>query len=254
MNIALIVAAGNSARCGNVDKLFVDILNKPLLYYTIQAFQSHVRIDEILIVGSAKNINQIAKIKQIYDFNKIVGIIPGGETRQDSVWNGLRKLREWKRNNQSVILVHNGANPLVAVAEIDLVLEAQAQYGNAVVGSPVKDTLKIINRDHFIEQGLKRDQIWAMQTPQSSTLGKLFTAYENLYYPFCNNSTDEAEALELMGEKVKVVRASETNIKVTTPIDIEFCSMLLKQKLLSPRDTPLDVHYHEEGLNYILRQ
>src|SRR3989344_388313 len=150
MNFAIIAAAGQSRRMKkNVNKIFLPLLNKPIICHTIKNFQDCGSIDEVIVVAQKSDIKKISEIKREFHFSKIKNIIEGGKERQDSVYNGLMSIRNAK--NDDIVVVHNGSNPLAGQDEIADCISAAKQHGAAVAGFQLKDTIKKI-KNGFVEK------------------------------------------------------------------------------------------------------
>src|SRR3989338_8509635 len=227
MNFAIIVAAGKSKRMSkNVNKVFLPLLNKPMISYTIKNFQNCKHIDEIIIVTQKNDVKKISEIKQKYNFNKIKNIVFGGIERQESVYNGLMSIKNAR--NDDIVVVHNGSNPLVKESEIVECVNAAKQYGAAVAGFPLKDTIKKISNG-FVEKTIDRKGIYQVQTPQAIKYGMLVDAFENAKKNKLK-FTDDVSLVEALGKKVKIVECSYENIKITTPEDLKIAEAILMKR------------------------
>ena len=157
MNFAIIVAAGKGKRMASEEnKVFLKLLNKPMLYYTLKVFQDCNEINEIIIVAQKNDFKKINEIKLKYNFTKIKNIVEGGKERQDSVYNGLTSIKNAKSND--IIIVHNASNPLVRENEITNCINSAKQFGAAVCCFALKDTIKKISNG-FVEKTLDRNGI-----------------------------------------------------------------------------------------------
>ncbi|MBI2101775.1 2-C-methyl-D-erythritol 4-phosphate cytidylyltransferase [Candidatus Woesearchaeota archaeon] len=222
MNFAIIVAAGKSKRMGkSINKLFLPLLNKPMIYYTIKNFQ-----ECNLVVAQKNYIKKINEIKQECHFNKIKKIAEGGRERQDSVYNGLISIKNAK--NDDVIVVHNGSNPLVKENEIIGCINAAKKYGAAVSGFQLKDTIKKIRND-FIEKTIDRKNVYQVQTPQTIRYGLFIEAFKNAKKKNLK-VTDDVSLVEALGKKVKIVPCSYENIKITTYEDLKIAEAILAKR------------------------
>ncbi len=227
---AIIAAAGRGKRIGaGSSKVFLTLLNKPMLYYTIKAFQDCNAVDSIILVTQKEDIEKINNIKNSNNFQKIKNIVIGGIERQDSVYNGLMAIKNAGNVNENdIILVHNGSNPLVKEKEIIECIENAKQYGAAVAGFPVKDTLKEA-KENIIIRTIDRADLWQMQTPQAIKYGLLMKAFENAKNKNLK-FTDDVALVEALGQKVKIIRCSNENIKITTPEDLAIAEGILRMK------------------------
>ena len=239
--VAIIVAAGRGKRMGK-PKQFLKIAGRPMLEWTLSAFQKSRIIDGIILVIEKENIPRVKQLK----FSKLIAVVEGGEERQDSVAKGLSELPA----SSEIILVHDGARPGVTGDRILSAVKAARRYGAAVVGVPVKDTIKMTNgkcsrfagsRNNYsniVEAGqmtnegakilrtLDRNNLWAAQTPQAFRKSIIIKAYSEIKGEF----TDDAGLVEKMGYPVKMVIGSYENIKVTTPEDLKLMGIILKDR------------------------
>ena len=227
MNFAIIVAAGKSKRMKkNVNKVFLPLLNKPMIYHTIKNFQDCGLINEIIVVAQKNDIEKINQIKKEYGFDKIKKIIVGGKERQDSVYNGLTSIKNAK--NDDIVVVHNGSNPLVQQNEVVECINAARQYGAAVAGFQLKDTIKKI-KNNFVEKTIDRKNVYQVQTPQAIKHGLFVEAFKNAKNKKIT-VTDDVSLVEALGNKVKIVDCSYENIKVTTEDDLKIAEGILMKR------------------------
>lgn len=224
---AVIVAAGGSVRMGIADsKQFIPLLSRPAIEYTLRAFQSCHLIKEIVIVCREQDVERIRDIAQANSFAKVTSIVLGGASRAQSVRNGIKAANE----KAKYFAIHDGARPLITVDEIERVVEAAIEMGAATLGTSVKDTIKIVDGYNKIESTPLRSQLRAVQTPQVFEKELYMFALENAD----ENSleyTDDCALIENMGGEIEVVKGSEENIKLTTPIDIIIAESILKNRI-----------------------
>ena len=227
MNFAIIVAAGKSERMGKKgNKIFLELLNRPIIYYSIKSFQDSGLIGQIVVVTQKDYIKKMDGIKKKYGFNKIKKIIEGGKERQDSVYNGLISIKHAK--NDDIVVVHNGSNPLVKENEIAECINEAKKYGAAVAAFELKDTIKKIKND-FVEKTLERKNVYQVQTPQAIKYGLLVEAFNNAKNKKLK-VTDDVSLVEALGEKIKIVNCSYENIKVTTQDDLNIAEGILMKR------------------------
>ena len=223
MNFAVIVSAGKGKRMNSsVNKVFLPLLNKPMLYYSLKAFQYCSEIDEIIIVAQKNDFKKINDIKNQYKLDKIKNIIEGGKERQDSVYNGLMSIKNAKK--EDVIIIHNGSNPLVNESEIVGCVNSARQFGAAVACFPLKDTIKKINNG-FVGKTLDRNNVYQMQTPQAIKYSLFVEGFKNIKKNKLK-VTDDVSVVESL-KKVKIVECSYENIKITTEDDIKIAEGIL---------------------------
>lgn len=221
----IIVAGGKGNRMGSGEvKQFINLNNKPILAHTIDKFEENKNINDIIIViGKDQKEYCKSNIIQRYKYKKVVALIEGGQERQDSVYNGLKSVNK----NTDIVLIHDGVRPFIEQREIDTIIYTAVKKHACVLAVPVKDTIKLVNKDGIIESTLERNKLWAMQTPQVFKYDILMNAYLNAY----NNNllaTDDASLVEELGEKVQVVEGNYKNIKITTKEDLEYCKFLMR--------------------------
>ena len=221
-NYALIVAGGKGKRMGrDISKQFICINNKPIIWYTIKAFENCEHIDGIFVVISKDDMEYFNEnVLKVYDFKKILAVVEGGSERQDSVYNGLLAIEEC-----DIVLIHDGARPFVSEKIIKQGIDYAKIYGAAACGVIPKDTIKVRDEESFSKETFKRDTLFAVQTPQCFNYESIKKAHdaireENLIV------TDDTMAIEKLGKKVYLYEGSYTNIKVTTPEDIELAEII----------------------------
>lgn len=214
---ALIVAAGAGTRFGG-RKQFAYLQGKPVLEWTLERFQSHEEVGAIVLVLPDEQDRKHYRLR----YAKIVDTVRGGERRQDSVWQGFRLLDE---RSADIVLVHDGARPLVGATLISRVITAAWAEGAAVPVLSVEETVKEV-REGKVLRTVDRSALARAQTPQGFRYGVLRTALEaarkERFY-----GTDEAGLVERIGLPVAVVEGDPRNIKITTPIDLTVAEALL---------------------------
>jgi 2-C-methyl-D-erythritol 4-phosphate cytidylyltransferase len=220
---AIIVAAGRSKRFkGKASKVLAEISNKPVIYYSLSVLNRHPDIDEIIIVASPSSIKAITGIIRRYKINKVKKIVLGGKERKDSVLQGLKSLGE----GISYVLIHDGARPLINDDMISSVITAAKVSGAAIVGVPVKPTIKRVNSGLWVQGTVDRDGLWEVQTPQVFLKSIILKAYKRSGRA---KVTDDAMLVEKSGIKVKLALGSYSNIKITTPEDLIIAEAILKK-------------------------
>lgn len=224
MNGVVIVAAGTGSRMNmGINKQFIKLEGKEIIYYTIEKFYRNENIEDIVVVVKEEEAEFFRKeILDKYNF-KNIKIAYGGKERQDSVYNGLKSLDK----NCNIVLIHDGARPFVSDKIINKSIEEAKENKAVVVGVPVKDTIKVIDNDNNIVDTPNRSLLWAVQTPQTFDYNLLIKSYEDA---FKENfyGTDDAMLVERIGYKVKMVEGSYNNIKITTQEDLNLGNQILK--------------------------
>lgn len=220
---AIIVAGGVGNRMNSdIPKQFLEVLGKPIIAYTINAISICKDIDEIVLVTLPDYIVFCKDIVDEFQFNKVSRIVCGGTTRQESVHNGLRELSD----DTDVVVIHDGARPLVDPDIISESVHSTLKFGCAAVGVKMKDTIKVVDSDGYIVSTADREKLWQVQTPQTFKKDVILSLYE-----YASNSneqfTDDCMLAEAAGYKVKMIEGSYENIKITTPQDIFIMKGLL---------------------------
>lgn len=224
---ALIPAAGLGARfsASGENKVWAGLGGKPLLRWTVDAFAAHPAIDGIVVVTGAADIARCRRA--LAGLNKVLAIVAGGSTRQESVCIGLFALGG---NEDDLILVHDGARPLVTGDIIDRCVNGARRRGNAVAVVPVVDTLKRADVDGVLTESVERDGLWAVQTPQAFRLGPLFRA-EAAARDAGWTGTDESSLVARYGEEpVYLVLGSGDNQKITRAEDLALAEAILASR------------------------
>ena len=221
----IIAAAGAGKRMGQ-DKIFAGLLGRPLLVWAVEPFQSCDLVNQIVIVLRAKDLERGRRLLREYNWAKVKAVCPGGERRQDSVAEGLKRLEdcEW-------VVVHDGARPCLTPELIEKGLAEAKETGAAIAAVPVKDTIKEVEGG-FVKLTPGRETLWAAQTPQVFRFELLAQAHEKI----SDEVSDDALMVEKLGHRVRVYPGSYTNVKVTTPEDLELAEIILRGRISASRD------------------
>lgn len=218
-NYAIIVAAGQGKRMGTgVSKQYLMLGDKPVVVHTLQAFDEQPVIEAMVLVVAPSDVEHVEReIVRKYGFKKPVLVVEGGQERQQSVYNGLKALVRF--GDVEIVVIHDGVRPLVTGQMIQDSICAADRYGAAVVGVPVKDTIKKVDNEQFVMCTPERSELWLVQTPQTFKYHLIWEAHEKaLQDGFCG--TDDAILVERLGHPVKMVMGSYCNIKITTREDL----------------------------------
>lgn len=222
---AIIVAAGNSTRMGlDISKQFIPLLDRPVISYTISAFEKAETIEEIVIVCRPQDESQIEEIVCRYKYKKVSAIVNGGNTRGESVKNGITAANNFATH----FAIHDGARPLIQPENINDVVKQGVLCGAATLGTYVTDTIKVVNETNHIMSTPIRSSLRAVQTPQVFERDLYLNALEKAQNSG-NNFTDDCQLIENNGQTVSVVIGKVTNIKLTTPFDIVLAETLLSK-------------------------
>ena len=218
---AIIVAAGSSRRMSKGNKIFMDILGKPCLVHTLEAFQSSSVVDGIIVVTKNEYINEVNRLCKEYEIDKLKSVTEGGNSRAASVLCGVALAKDF-----DVILIHDGARPIVSEKLILDVSLAAAEYGAAIPCLAVKDTIKVA-QDGFVVTTPNRSTLYAVQTPQGFTRS-LYEKAADVFDGDFETVTDDSMLFEAAGYRVKTVDGEYRNIKITTDSDIAVAEKFLE--------------------------
>ena len=219
---AVVLAAGKGKRMHSaVQKQFLMLGGKPVIFYSLEQFEQCPFINEIVLVTGEEEIDYCRKeIVEKFDFQKVKKIVAGGAERFLSVYNGL------KACTCDFVYIHDGARPFVDQAILERTREDVKRYGACVAGMPVKDTIKISDGDGYADVTPPRSRVWMVQTPQVFAYSCIKDAYDKLIADGRMDVTDDAMVLECMaGQKTKLTLGSYENIKIITPEDLEIAEV-----------------------------
>lgn len=216
---AIVLAGGRGSRMGTeVHKQYLLLAGRPVLFYSLKAFQDSDKIEEIILVaGDGEEEYCRMNFVEKYSLSKVGRIISGGKERYHSVWNGLQGAEE-----EGYVFIHDGARPFVDQEIIDRIYEEVQIHKACVAGMPVKDTIKIVDKNCNVADTPDRSILWAVQTPQVFETGLVKKAYRMLMQEEeRHHVTDDAGVVEdMLHYPVKLVQGSYENIKITTPEDL----------------------------------
>ena len=222
---AIILAAGNGSRMQSAQKKqFMELNGKPCLYYSLRAFENS-SVEEILLVLSKEDISYCKKeIVEKYGFKKVKGYIEGGAERIWSVRNGL------KEASGDVVMIHDGARPCITTSKIEECRCVSEKEDALILAVPVKDTIKKVDEEGYIQGTPQRNTLYAAQTPQVFNKELLRSAYEAMAKEESSAfSTDDAGLIErYTHRRVRVIEGSYYNLKLTTPEDLKIAENFLK--------------------------
>lgn len=221
---AVIVAAGNSTRmsCG-ISKQLIPLLGKPVIGYTLRAFEEAVSISEIVIVCRETDMQSIQEIADKENCTKVKAYVLGGATRSESVISGIIQASE----KATHFAIHDGARALILPEDINKVVSSALRNKAAALAVPVTDTIKVVDDDGFIVSTPLRSTLRAAQTPQVFERELYLTAMDKNKG---GDFTDDCALVETVGAKVQIVIGDYTNIKITTPQDIPLAEGVLRKR------------------------
>lgn len=221
---AIVLAAGQGKRMGTkMQKQYLEISGKPVLFYSLDVFQKSDIIDEIiLVVGQNQEEYCRREIVEKFHITKVSKIVRGGAERYHSVWNGLQEVTD------GYVFIHDGARPFVTEEILQRAYASVQKEEACVVGMPVKDTIKIADEVGYIKETPNRSHVWMIQTPQVFSVEIVKGAYRLLMQQETIQVTDDAMVVEsMLNRKVKLVEGAYENIKITTPEDLKIAEIFL---------------------------
>ena len=222
MTTAIILAAGKSERMGSgVDKAFLSLVNKPVVAWSLLAFERCADIDRIVLVVKKDQLVASKAVVKMFGISKIDKIVAGGAKRQESVAAGLAACDLDTR----YVVVHDGARPMVTSELISEVVKYVKKAPAVTVGRPMTDTVKFCEKGTTVTRSVDREKLWMVQTPQAFQMKELRAAYKALG---TKDVTDDCMAIELNGGVVKIVESLKPNFKITTVEDLQLAATLLK--------------------------
>ena len=225
-NTAIVLAAGQGKRMNSkVQKQFLELGGKPLLYYSLKCFQDSGMIRDIILVTGAESVPFCKEeIVEKYGLTKVTKVIPGGKERYDSVYEGLLSCE-----NSDFVLIHDGARPFITEEIIRRGIQGVEKTGACVIGMPSKDTVKIADTQGYVAETPERSSVWTVQTPQIFEYNLIREAHEKIRCRDMSAITDDAMVVEQeTGVKIVLVEGSYKNLKITTPEDLDIAEIFLK--------------------------
>ncbi|MBO5364318.1 MAG: 2-C-methyl-D-erythritol 4-phosphate cytidylyltransferase [Clostridia bacterium] len=220
----VIAAAGNSTRMGkNTNKQFLMFDRKPILAHTLLAFSALPEITEMIVVTRKDDILTVQDMIKDFSIPKVKAVLPGGTTRQESVFLGLKHVQEDR------VLIHDGARPFVTGEEIRSLLLELNTCSAVALGVPVKDTVKRVSKDGLVTETLPREELWQIQTPQGFATAEILSAHQKAVMDGVL-ATDDCALAEYIDIPVRIVPGSYRNIKITTPEDLVLAEAFTKEQ------------------------
>lgn len=226
---AIVLAAGRGSRMeSGVRKQYMEIVGKPLVYYSLRALEESSVDQVVLVTGRGEREYCRQRIVEPFGFSKVMQIVEGGKERYHSVYEGLKAVKF-----SELVLIHDGARPCVTADVIEAAIAGAKEYHACAIGMPVKDTIKIVDSEQYADVTPNRNRLWVVQTPQAFSYQLIYEAYSRLLSSekYQLGVTDDAMVVENMtSERVKLIPGSYENIKVTTPEDILVAEVLLSKR------------------------
>ena len=232
MNVAVIVAGGSGSRMGQeIPKQFINVYDKPVIVYTLEAFQKHPQIDKIVVVCIDGWHDILSAYAKQFNITKLEQIVSGGETAQESLRNGVFS-QEGICNDDDIIIIHDGVRPLVDDSVLSDVIIKCKEYGNAVTSMPYNEQIFVKKDENTTVQYIPRDTLRRVSTPQAYKFGKLLKSYKKA---FAENigigpSSYTNTMMVDLGETLYFAAGSDKNIKLTTKDNLEMFKAFLRME------------------------
>lgn len=219
-NIAVIFAGGAGSRMHTKSrpKQFLDLNGKPILIYTIELFDNHPDIDAIIVVCLEGWINFLRKMLRKFEINKVVNIVPGGKSGQESIYKGLCAVEEYTNKENAIVLIHDGVRPLITEETITDNIAMVKEYGSCITCVPAIETVIVTNQKESLKIP-KRSECMLARAPQSFYLKDIITAHRRSQAEGKNDFIDSCSMMNNYGYKLAITEGPMENIKITTPTD-----------------------------------
>lgn len=232
MNIAVIFAGGVGSRMHSKDKpkQFLELYNKPIIIHTLEVFNNTEEIDAIIISCVEPWINYLKELIYKYRIDKVKEIVPGGETGQLSIYNGLCAAKKYLEEQDSIVLIHDGVRPIIDSSLIKENIESVKKYGSAITTSPVKETVLVVDKQGFIDYVPERVNSRIAKAPQSFWLKDILNAHTKALEEGKKEFIDSCTMMQYYKYPLHLVDGGYQNIKVTTPEDFYIMRALLDAK------------------------
>lgn len=221
---AVVLAAGSGKRMETaVHKQYLLIKNRPVIYYTLRAFEDS-EVDDIVLVTGADEVDYCRReIVEAYHLKKVRDVVAGGKERYDSVYEGLKALTDC-----DYVLIHDGARPLVSKELINANISCVQETEACITAVPAKDTIKVADDEDYVADTPDRSKLWQIQTPQSFSYALVFEAYRKREQAMDGSVTDDAMVVEkYTSHPIRLLKGDYRNIKITTPEDLVIAEAFL---------------------------
>ncbi len=228
---AVVLSAGTGSRMkSDIPKQYMELNGKPVIYYSLKAFEENGFSSIVLVCGKDDVEYCKKEIIEKYHLTSVKAVVPGGKERYHSVFEGLKAV-----SDADYVFIHDGARPMITQDIINRLKDAVIEEEAAVAGMPVKDTIKIVDEDAYVNETPERKYVWLVQTPQCFSFPLIYEAYKNIIQDEEEGwtipvVTDDAMVLSYATDhEVKMVEADYRNIKITTPEDLLIAKVFLDE-------------------------
>lgn len=227
VSVAALIFAGGTGKRMNTrskPKQFLEIHGKPVIIYTLEHFEYHEKVDNIVVVCIKEWIEELKGLLKRYGITKVKKIVTGGETGHDSIYNGLVAMKEFMASDD-IVLIHDGVRPLINDELITLNIETVKKYGNAITCEPVKESAVRSIDGNIISDVTTREQMYTAKAPQSFYYGTIMKIHEKAKKDGFK-SIDSVHLCHRYGESLHMVQSTKNNVKITEPADYYICRAL----------------------------
>lgn len=236
MQISAVVFAGGSGKrmkINSIPKQFMEVNDKPIIVYTLEHFQNHPQIDNIVVVCIEGWIEHMERLVHKFQLTKVKWIVKGGKTGQESIWNGLNTIFQNTTNSEeTIVLIHDGVRPLINEKVITDNIVTVQQYKTAITVTPAIETIMMINEQNGeVLKTADRKSCMLARAPQSFYLSDIYEAHKKMQADGKYDMIDSATIMEKCGYKLTTVIGPVENVKITTPTDFYVFEALLKNKV-----------------------
>lgn len=231
-NVAIVFAGGSGARMGSgIPKQFLEVNGKPIIIHTLEIFEEHPEIDEIYVACKEDFISKLERFAERFMITKLVKIVPGGATGQDSIYNALCAAKE-NNDDDTIVLIHDGVRPCITKELIDDDLACVKQYGTAITCTALYETPVVSHDGQTVDNVPPRKEFYTAQAPQCFYIGDVMEAHARMRKenPGYVGVVDTCTMFKMLGKDVKLVDGPRGNIKVTTPEDMYIFRAMLQYR------------------------
>ena len=221
MNIGIIFAGGVGSRMKSNDKpkQFLMVHGKPIIVHTLEIFQNHFEIDKIVVVCVEGWIDYMEELIYRYRLEKVAKVVPGGETGQLSIYNGLKAAADTFGTDDNIVLIHDGVRPLISAETISNNIESVKKYGSAITTVSAQETVVVVDDNEQVKEIVERSHARLARAPQSFFLKDILEAQETAIAQGLTNMTDSCTLMMYFNKKLVTIPGEKNNIKITTPED-----------------------------------
>mgnify|MGYP000020656629 CR=1 FL=1 len=231
MNYAIILSGGIGSRMNNIDipKQYIKVNGKPIIIYTLEKFENSDEIDKIIIVAANDWKIYIEDICKTYGISKLSDVVINGETRQESIYNGLKKCVEDSNSVDDKVIIHDAVRPMVTAKLIEECLKNVGEYDGCMPVLPLSDTIYYSDNGEEITNLMDRSKLYAGQAPEAFDLYKYYVINKNTSKEELNKIKGTSELAYKKGLNVKLIAGEDTNFKITTRVDLTRFEMIVKE-------------------------